>query len=331
VLEHADLQTFNTLAVPSTARYLTTAESVDQLKAALQWARDRQLDCLILGGGSNVVLPAQYAGLVVLNRLRDIELISQQGDQRIVKVAAGENWHDLVKYCVDHQWYGLENLALIPGLVGAAPIQNIGAYGVELKDVLIELTCLDKATGKRQVLSNADCQFDYRHSIFKDSLRDQMIVTDLTLALSTRAVGNISYPALQQLCGGSDHPRQIFAAVCQIRRSKLPDPTDLPNVGSFFKNPIVDATQLKELQTRYPDIVFFKFGRNYKLAAAWLIEQRGWKSRLVEGVKVHEDQALVIINPEHASGLAVLKLANKIQNDIESHYGLQLEIEPTLV
>jgi len=295
IKENASLQPFNSMAIPVNATALTTVSSLQELKQALDIARQKQLPILVLGEGSNTVFENDYDGLVILNRLKGIDLIQQDDRSVIVNVAAGENWHEFVAYSIDQGWYGLENLALIPGLVGAAPIQNIGAYGVEAKDVIVNVDYLEINTREQKKLSHEECCFAYRESIFKGEL----------------------YPALAAYFDGATPlPQQVFDAVCVIRKSKLPLPNQIPNAGSFFKNPIV------------PDVVSYKFGAEYKLAAGWMIEKAGWKKKCLNNVCVHEHQALVIINPEKQSGVVVLGFATKIQQDIVTKFGVSLEIEP---
>lgn len=330
--KQADLQSLNTLAVPVRARYLKYIDSIEELSAALDYARTQKLEILVLGEGSNVVFADDYSGLVLCNRLQGIELLEDPGNGSVLlRVAAGENWHALVEYCVAKGWNGLENLALIPGLVGAAPIQNIGAYGVELQDVFHCLECIDIKTGKHLSLNKEECEFSYRHSVFKARLKNRCVITHVTLRLSTTNNIVLKYPALAKALDTKASPKDVFTTVCQLRQSKLPNPKLIPNVGSFFKNPIVSEAKLKQLQLEFPGIVYFPFDGQFKLACAWLIEHRGWKAREYKGVRVHKDQALVITNSGKASGAAVLNLAHQIQVDIRQHFDIDLEIEPVIV
>lgn len=288
---------------------------------------------LVLGEGSNTVFSQNYNGLVLLNRLRGIEVL-QQNDQSVqLRVASGENWHAFVRHCVDQGWCGLENLALIPGLVGAAPVQNIGAYGVEIKDLIQSVEFIDLTNGDTQILEADQCNFTYRDSIFKHQLLDKIFITAITLKLSKGAQVNISYPALSQYFENQAAPttRDVFTAVCGIRNSKLPSPADVPNAGSFFKNPIISKQQHDEMKKQHPMLVGFPFQGAYKLAAGWLVEQAGWKNKQIEQVRVHGDQALVIVNPDKVSGSKVLKFAAAIQTDIQNKFGVDLEIEPRVV
>ncbi|MGK0375389.1 MAG: UDP-N-acetylmuramate dehydrogenase [Arenicella sp.] len=325
------LQPYNTLAIPAKAAYLSRCTSIEQLISCLEFAQKKSLPLLVLGEGSNIVFSKDFEGLVVLNRLTGIELVSQESDRVIVKVAAGENWHDFVRHSLEQGWFGLQNLALIPGLVGAAPIQNIGAYGVEVKDTITTVETLDIVSKELHTLNTADCQFAYRDSVFKQVLANKRVITSVTFALSKVANLNLSYPALAACFDYAPSPLDVFNAVCQIRAAKLPMPEDIPNAGSFFKNPIVDQDQYLKLQFDFPEIVAFPLQEGgAKLAAGWLIEQRGWKDKSLDAVYIHRHQALVIVNPNFKMGDSVLKLAAAIQADIESVYGVILEIEPRI-
>lgn len=333
LVHNADLQPHNTLAIPAIAKVLAEVTSIDELKEAVVYAHDQKLRILILGEGSNTVFAGHFNGLVILNRLMGIEVLESKTESVTVKVSAGENWHKLVEYSVDRQWYGLENLALIPGLVGAAPIQNIGAYGAEVKDSIVQVDVLDIATGLSKVLANNECQFAYRDSIFKHRLADQVIISAVTFRLSRgqRSNCNIAYPALSSRFSQPPTPKQVFDAVCEIRSSKLPAPQQIPNAGSFFKNPIVSAEHHSVLAKVHPGLVSFSVRDGYKLAAGWLIEQAGWKNIDYDGVSVHQEQALVLINPQRRSARQVLKFAHAIQKDIEAKFSVTLEIEPRVV
>lgn len=333
--KNVSLQPFNTMAVPAVAKFLVTVDSVKQLKAALVWAEQQSLSALVLGEGSNTIFEADYSGLVILNRIKGIELLSESEDSVTLKVGAGENWHQLVAYSIEQSWYGLENLALIPGLVGAAPIQNIGAYGVEISQSLRTVEYLDIDSKTEVKLTNSECQFAYRDSIFKRDLLDKTAITAVTLELQKNADLNLSYPALQEYLDKKniDSPLQtdVFTAVCDIRRRKLPSPQSIPNAGSFFKNPLVSDSKLDKLREKFPDLVSFQVEGGHKLAAAWLIEDAGWKHQQINGVGVHKDQALVIINPQCLSGETIVNLARRIQSDIKDKYRVVLEIEPRLI
>ncbi len=328
-----NLQPLNTLALPAKAEYYCRINHCEQLQLAVDFATERGLPITVLGGGSNVVFAGNIAGLVIHIGLDGIELHAQQDDQVQVDVAAGENWHQLVEHALEKGWYGLENLSLIPGLAGAAPIQNIGAYGVELKDIFHSLQAFDIASGKEVTLSARDCEFGYRDSIFKRQLKDQLIITRLRLNLSTRPNLRLDYPALRDAISALPEsvaltPAVVAETVCRVRRSKLPQPSETPNAGSFFKNPVVSARKAEELRKLFPGIVCYPHGeQEQKLAAGWLVEQCGWRGKQVGNVGVHHKQALVLVN-NGGTGEELLTLAEQISESVKNRFGVKLEIEP---
>lgn len=321
------------MGVAARASHLLVVDYLQELREALAYARENSLKILVLGQGSNTVFTGDFDGLVLLNRLCGIEVVEDAEECVIIKAEAGEVWHDFVATCMERYWFGLENLALIPGLVGAAPMQNIGAYGVELSDSLLTVEYIDSTTGKLITLDNAQCKFGYRDSIFKHELADRAIITAITLRLSKQPKPNLSYPSLAAALERIDDPspQLVFDTVCWIRKQKLPMPDAIPNSGSFFKNPLVDASKHDELKQKYPQLVSFPAGEKFKIAAAWLIEQSGWKNKQIEQVRVHQQQALVITNPDGASGEAVVNYARAIQEDITEKFEINLEIEPQLI
>lgn len=328
-----DLQNFNTLAVPCRAACYWRVSSREELHRALTVARERQLRILLLGGGSNVILPSHFTGLVIHMAIAGYELLKEDEEQVLLRVGAGVVWQDLVDYCLNHNYFGLENLSLIPGTVGAAPIQNIGAYGVELEASFHSLTAVHLASGEERQFDRKDCEFSYRHSIFKTQLKDQYAITDVTFKLAKQARLVLNYAPLRQAL--EDLPqelinaRRVSEAVCRIRRSKLPDPAQIPNAGSFFKNPVVSRQQLHVLQNSHPDIVFFPVDdKRVKLAAAWLLDRAGWKGNLEQGVGMHSQQALVLVNPGRRPAGQILAYSDRVQADIRRRFGVQLEREP---
>lgn len=334
-LSEVNLQNYNTLAVPARARYFVSLTDSDQLPEALAFAREHDLPLLVLGGGSNIVLREDFPGLVLHLNWRGRELIHSDDEFYWLKVAAGENWHQLVLYCLEQGYWGMENLALIPGSVGAAPIQNIGAYGVELKDLFAELEAWEIQSGKSVVFDTRACEFGYRDSVFKNSLRDRYIITSVTFKLRRQSKVVLSYPALKAALPDRPvediGPRELAEAVCRLRQEKLPDPAQTPNAGSFFKNPIVETRQFQRLQQDYPELVSYPVDdRRVKLAAAWLIDQAGWKGVTQGPVAVHSEQALVLTNPGRAMGSEVLALAERIQQSVKEKFGVQLEPEPRI-
>jgi len=339
VQNQVPLQALNTLAIPARAAHFCMVRNLDELKVALDYAVSNQLSILPLGGGSNLVFEHDYTGLVIHNQLRGSKIIEENSDGLILEVAAGESWSQLVEDCTRRGWHGLENLALIPGTVGAAPIQNIGAYGVELADIFVSLDYIDIRQHRSQPgllqplsLNKADCAFAYRDSIFKHSLSNLSFITGVRLKLSKDPQNRVHYPALSDYLTShhlSDTPENIFSAVCSIRKAKLPNPAYIPNAGSFFKNPLISEDRFKQLKQRYPGIIGYPAGnQTIKVAAGWLIEQAGWKGKTRNGVGMHEKQALVLINPGKQPGEAVLNIAHQVIKDVWGQFQIQLEIEP---
>lgn len=332
-LPQFNLQKYNTLAVPAVADWFISVSNDTELHEVLAYAREQKLPILILGGGSNLVLRDHFHGLVIHMRSQGKDLVNENDDYVWLQVAAGENWHKLVEYTLAQGFYGLENLSLIPGSVGAAPIQNIGAYGVELKDVFAELTAMNIQSGLMVTFTADSCQFGYRDSIFKQSLKDQYVITSVTFKLRKTPQLVIDYPALRDffadLPSASITPLDVSNAVISIRQSKLPDPVEIPNVGSFFKNPIVTTTIYQGLKDVWPEMVAYPVDDNhFKLAAGWLIDRAGWRGREQDGAEVHARQALVLTNPHRQSAKAVLALAATIQTSVQEIFGVWLEMEP---
>ena len=345
IQQQISLVKYNTLALPSTAEYFCKVFSEPELHEALVWARQKHLSITLLGGGSNIVLAGDLAGLVIHIALPGIAQVAEthpDQTERIIRVGAGVDWHQLVLHTLEQGWYGLENLSLIPGLAGAAPIQNIGAYGVELSDRFHSLEAIELSSGEAITMTLDDCQFGYRDSFFKGAGRDQYVITAINLRLSTEINLCLEYPALQRYLEAKNlfevtqssviqakiTPKQVSDAVCAIRRSKLPDPKEVANVGSFFKNPIVNAEQLESLQQQYPQLVSYdQVDGRKKIAAGWLVEKAGWKGITHSGVGVHNRQSLVLVN-YHGTGEDILSLANDIQASVLEKFGVTLEIEP---
>ncbi len=328
----------NTLAIPAIAHWFTFVHSVADLQAAIDFTALHDIAMLPIGEGSNIVFGGDYLGLVVQNNIKGIKLIEEDELTVLLEVGGGEYWHELVKTCLRKGWHGLENLALIPGTVGAAPIQNIGAYGVELAESFDSLMYLPinshEPTTEPKKLSRSQCEFAYRDSIFKHSLRDKVIILSVRLRLAKQAKLNIAYPALKAWL--VEHsiettPQGLFDAVCALRSSKLPDPAQIPNAGSFFKNPVISAQECNELLKRYLNLPHYDVGKNkVKLAAGWMIEYVGWKGRDCESTGMHQDQALVLVNPAKATGERVLAVAKAVAKSVEEEFGVTLEIEPRI-
>jgi UDP-N-acetylmuramate dehydrogenase len=335
------LRNLNTFGVDAAAQAYLPIVDVDLLRAVRNDAMLAALPRLVLGGGSNLLLTRDFPGLVLHMRNTGIAIVeSADGDAddsvTYVRAAAGESWHRLVLWTLQQGLGGLENLSLIPGSVGASPIQNIGAYGVEIKDVLHSLTIYDFIDDKISTLRNADCAFAYRDSIFKHALRHRAVVLDVTFALPKQWRPRIEYAELAKTLAargsGAPTPTQISDAVIAIRSAKLPDPAVVGNAGSFFKNPIVTAQQRNDLLQRFPELVSYaQADGSYKLAAGWLIDRCGWKGRTMGAAGVYPQQALVLVNNGGASGKDIVALARTIQADVQTGFGVLLEPEPVFI
>jgi len=329
-----DLSYYNTLGLRSQARAFLRLHSTEGLDA-LSEAAARYPGVVVLGGGSNVVLAPQIEELVIHVETRGVALVDQETDAFIVEVQAGEPWHHFVALCVDQGWNGLENLALIPGTAGAAPIQNIGAYGVEQDQYFHTLVAWDIRHSRRVELGPADCLFAYRDSFFKHVEPGRWLVLAVRYRLPLAWRPKVSYPDLARhagiaIAGAAVTPRQVFDAVCEIRRAKLPDPAELANVGSFFKNPVVEAATFRKLRDLHPGIVAYPIddGAQFKLAAGWLIERAGWKGRRLGAVGMHERQSLVMVNHGGATARDIQVLADVVRAEVATRFGVHLEQEP---
>lgn len=328
------LLTRNTLALQASARFFSCAATESELVQAYHWAQAQGLWLLPLGQGSNTVFAdAELEALVLKLSMGGWHRIGEDDQQVTLRVGGGQDWHQLVCNTVAQGWYGLENLALIPGTAGAAPVQNIGAYGVELSDVVVAVRGLNTDTGEFQRLSAQDCSLAYRDSIFKGELRNRFIITAIDLCLRKQPCVNINYPVLADALSSvaSPTPQQVLDKVISIRRSRLPDPAEQPNAGSFFKNPIVDKTTAQRLRAEDASMPQFSHGNSQiKLAAAYLIDQCGFKGCDYDGVGVHDQHALVLVNRGSNSGAALLALAHRIQAAVKARYGVALAIEPRI-
>jgi UDP-N-acetylmuramate dehydrogenase len=336
-LEHdVSLQAFNTFGLNARARHYLRVTSADQLEQLRDDTSLRSLRRFVLGGGSNVLLTRDIEALVLHMAIAGREIVGEQDGKVLVRAGAGENWHAFVDYTLAQGLGGLENLSLIPGTAGAAPIQNIGAYGLEIKDVFHSLTVFDLDSGARRTLSGPDCRFGYRDSVFKHAAGANLVVLDVTFALPRAWQPNLRYAELAQAVEAAGFttptPRQVSDTVVAIRRRKLPDPAEIGNAGSFFKNPVVAAEACRELLTRFPQLVHHaQPDGSEKLAAGWLIDQCGWKGKHLGAAGVYPKQALVLVNNGGATGAEVLALARAIQRDVLARFGVELEPEPVFI
>jgi UDP-N-acetylmuramate dehydrogenase len=336
IKEKYSLRSLNTFGLKVDAKYFTVVASHDEIKEACLFAKDKNIPFLVLGGGSNILFKDDFQGLTVKNELKGLSVIDETDDYVIVKVMGGEVWDDFVKYCTEKGWGGVENLSLIPGSVGAGPVQNIGAYGMELKDSFVELDAFFLKKGKIKTFLKEECDFGYRTSIFKKRLKGEVFIESVTFRLNKKPVLKTGYGAIEdELSAITDRKitvQDVREAVIKIRRSKLPDTADIGNAGSFFKNPVVSETVFSELRERYPEIVSFRQpdGR-YKLAAGWLIDKCGWKGKRAGDAGVHSRQALVLVNYGNATGEDILNLARKIEQSVVERFGVKLEREVNVI
>jgi len=330
------LRPYNTFGLPALAHSLVRVRSDSDVRSVVDHPRFGREAKFILGGGSNVVLTRDVEPLVLKVEVRGMRLLEERADAFIVEAGAGENWHEVVAWTLAQGWPGLENLALIPGTVGAAPVQNIGAYGVELQDRFESLVAVDLMTGRTVTLTHAMCHFGYRDSVFKHALAGRSVITRVRLRLPRPWRPVLGYLELERRRAesGIDEPdaMQVFDWVCAIRRAKLPDPLQVGNAGSFFKNPVVSEVQCRDIIGRDPEVVHYPLpDGSVKLAAGWMIDACGWKGKTVGRAGVYEKQALVLVNRGGAIGAEVLTLARAIQESVYGRFGIRLEPEPVLL
>lgn len=335
IQENYNLSKLNTFGISARAKFLVEINKEADLRELFNTPEFKNNTKLFLGGGSNVLFIKNFDGLVILNKLKEIKILSEDSKTVVIRSMGGEVWHNLVIFAVERGLWGIENLALIPGTVGAAPIQNIGAYGTELKDILENVEVFDINTGEKKIFSKEECELGYRDSIFKNELRGKYFITAVTLKLSKKENRNITYKILQEYLVKNKieikNSKDVSDAVASIRKSKLPDPVVIPNAGSFFKNVFVPLPRLRELLQAFPDLPYFDEGEVIKIPAGWLIEQCGWKGKRMGNVGVHEKQALVLVNFGGATGEEVLNLANKIIASVFAKFGLELVPEVNLI
>ncbi|MHC2993061.1 UDP-N-acetylenolpyruvoylglucosamine reductase [Pontibacter sp. HJ8] len=330
------LKSYNTFGIDVKAKHFARFDSVQELQELLQRPEIREENKLILGGGSNVLFTKDFDGIVLLNGIKGMEVVREDEEFAYVRAGGGEVWHNLVLFCLEHNLGGIENLSLIPGTVGAAPLQNIGAYGVELKDVFYELEAVELATGELHTFDGEACRFGYRESVFKHEAKGEYIVTAVVLKLHKQHQLNTSYGAikttLEEMQVQQPTIHDVSAAVCHIRRSKLPDPAQIGNAGSFFKNPEIPTLLFDVLKVKHPDMPAYPVsGTTVKVPAGWLIEQCGWKGKVIGNYGVHKNQALVLVNYGGAEGEKVLALAHDIIQSVQEKFGIVLQPEVNIL
>ena len=334
IQENISLKSYNTFGLDVKAKRFVSVTSIEELKEALSSNND---DIFLLGGGSNILLTKDIDALVIHLNLKGISVISENDNSAIIKVSTGENWHSFVMWCIDNDFGGIENLSLIPGNVGTAPMQNIGAYGVEIKDVFESCEAININTLEKRIFSKNDCNFGYRESVFKHQLKGKFIITNVTFKLTkTNHTLHTSYGAIQseleRMKVTTPTIKDISDAVIAIRQSKLPDPNEIGNSGSFFKNPVIDLEHFEKLKTLFPQIPSYIVSENeIKIPAGWLIEKAGFKGKRFGDYGVHNKQALVLVNYGNADGKAIFDLARLIQKTVLRIFDIKIETEVNII
>ncbi len=328
--KNVSLKDYNTFGIEANARYFFEFDTVEEIQDFLSKNDILNIQYLLLGGGSNLLFTEDFNGLVIHPKVKGIKISEEDDDSFLVQVGANENWDEFVAWSVENNLSGIENLSLIPGVVGAAPIQNIGAYGIEVKDVIesVEAICIE--SNKKVVFSNAHCEFDYRYSVFKNEYKNQFIITHVNFRFNKQAEFKVHYGAIAKELENYDeiNLKNIREVIIKIRESKLPDYKELGNAGSFFKNPVVAKTEADALKANFEDLPVYELNETEsKLAAGWLIEKCGWKGKRIGDAGVHINQALVIVNHGNAKGSEILELANEIRKSVLYKFGIKLEME----
>lgn len=331
------LKNLNAFGIEAKASFFATIKTEDDLKKLLALAEYKNEKKFILGYGSNILFTKDFDGLMIKLENKAISLESEDADFVYIKADAGVIWHDFVSFCIDANYGGVENLSLIPGTVGASPVQNIGAYGVELKDVFHSLSAINIDSTETTVFYKDDCKFGYRNSIFKNELKNQYIITSVTFKLSKKPNLNTSYGDINKFLHETEKKdftiKDISHAVCSIRSSKLPDPKLIGNAGSFFKNPEIDFSLFKKIKESFPDIPSYKVAdlEKIKIPAGWLIEKCGWKGKTFTNYGVHKNQALVLVNYGNANGIDIYKLSEEIKASVFDNFNIKLETEVNII
>jgi len=337
ILENVDLQPYNTFGIKVFAKYFTIIRSADEVKELLASAHFKNERHLFLGGGSNVLFTRNFNGLVIKVEIKGKTVLDENDDTITLQVGSGENWHAFVLYCVERNWGGVENLSLIPGTVGAAPMQNIGAYGVEIKKIISAVEAIEISSGESKRFTNAECNFGYRESIFKQNAKDKYLISSITLRLSKKNHHFItSYGSINDILKEQDvqelSVKRISDAVIHIRSTKLPDPSVVGNAGSFFKNPSIQADLHDFIKKQYPSLPSYPMVDGLvKIPAAWLIEQCGWKGKTFDNIGVHQHHALVIVNYGGGEGEKIWQLAMNIRDSVREKFNIILQPEVNVI
>ena len=335
IQQNVPLKPYNTFGIAANAARFFEFTSIEQLVEALS-LRQPDEELMILGGGSNILLTRDFEGLILKNGLKGIEKVREDDNHVWVRAMAGENWHEFVMHCISQDWAGVENLSLIPGTVGAAPMQNIGAYGVEIKNVFESLEAVEIATGAVHTFDNPTCEFGYRESIFKKEVKGKYVIASVLFRLNKQPEFNTSYGAIQDTLAemGVEELsiKAVSDAVIKIRQSKLPDPAEIGNAGSFFKNPTIDKIDYEGLRAEFPSIPGYKQpGDRVKVPAAWLIDQAGWKGKTFGQIGVHKNQPLVLVNYGDGQGADIKDLAFKVRTSVAEKFGIELTPEVNII
>lgn len=331
IQENISLKPFNTFGIDKKTKFFIQASSESDILQSLEKAKELGLPLIILGGGSNILLTKDLDAIILKIEIKGIDIVKKTKEEVFVDVGAGENWHEFVLYCIKNDWAGVENLSLIPGTVGASPMQNIGAYGIELKEVFHCLKAINRLTGKQETFHWEDCRFGYRESVFKNDLKDQYIITKVEFRLKKEPTFHTEYGAIAQTLKEMNITelsiKSISDAVIKIRQSKLPDPKVIGNAGSFFKNPSVAVEVFEKIKLDHPTVPGFPNEEGIKIPAAWLIEQAGWKGKTFGNIGVHKLQPLVLVNYGGGDGKEIADLSQQIQASVENRFGISLHTE----
>jgi len=336
IFQNISLKPYNTFGIEANASQFVELQTLEEVQVLCQTFNLTDRKLLILGGGSNILLTKDFDGMAIKINLKGIEIVKENDEEVWVQAMAGESWHSFVTYCVEKNWGGVENLSLIPGCVGAAPMQNIGAYGTEIKAVFSSLKAVEIATGEMVEFNNEACEFGYRESVFKNKYKGKYIIVSVIFKLNKKPILNVSYGAIQDVLNekGITSPtiQDISNAVIAIRQSKLPNPAELGNAGSFFKNPEIPAEQYQRLKNEFPEIPGYPAPNNQvKVPAGWLIEQCQWKGKIVGNTGAHKNQALVLVNYGNATGNEILNLAKQIQDSVYNQFKINISPEVNLI
>jgi UDP-N-acetylmuramate dehydrogenase len=336
ILKNTSLKPYNTFGLEVNAAYFVEVASIQDFKDVLQSDIAKANEILVLGGGSNLLLTKDFEGLVIKNNYKGISTEKDENGDLLVTAESGENWHEFVLFCVKNNFGGLENLSLIPGTVGAAPMQNIGAYGVEIKDVFVSLEALNRETFEIEIFDKKQCQFGYRESVFKHEAQGKYIILSVTFRLNKEPKLNLGYGAINDTLAemGVENPSiaDVSKAVIAIRQSKLPDPKEIGNSGSFFKNPEIPKEQFEKLKVKYDSIPSYPISpETVKVPAGWLIEQAGWKGKRFGEIGVHAKQALVLVNYGAGKGKDIAKLSEEIKVSVFEKFGIKLTVEVNII